>query len=210
MAGFWRRQRDFLVGLLAFVATGGVLILTAPPAQAQFSDSYTFLKGVRDRDGSKVQPLLDKPASVIINTRDPATGETALHIVVRGRDDVWTRVMLGRGADVNARDNQGETSLMAAVRIGWLEGADLLLRQRANVDLANGRGETPLIAATQARNLPMVRLLLSRGADPRRPDRATGLSARDYASRDARSASILRAMDEAKPVATKPVAGPTL
>ena len=40
-------------------------------------------------------------------------------------------------------------------------------------------GETPLIAAVHARNVPLVRLLLEKGADPDRNDNS-GRSARDY------------------------------
>lgn len=196
------------IGLIAFVLTGALLLALTPPARAQFSDSFNFLKAVKDRDGAKVQPLVDKPGSTIINAKDPVTGETALHIVVRGRDSTWTGFMIAKGANLDARDAAGETPLIAATRIGWVEGADLLLGRGARVDLANGRGETPLIVAVQTRNLPIVRLMLSFGADPKLTDNAAGLSARDYAARDPRAAPILKMLDEAKP-APKKMMGPT-
>jgi hypothetical protein len=54
----------------------------------------------------------------------------------------------------------------------------------------------------------MVRLLLSRGADPRRTDNVAGMSALDYARQDPRAAAVLK-MLEAKAAPAKPVAGPT-
>jgi ankyrin repeat protein len=49
---------------------------------------------------------------------------------------------------------------------GYLEGVRWLLDQGGNVNSKNAFGGTALSEAAQLRNLPMVRLLLSRGADP--------------------------------------------
>lgn len=183
-------------------------LLTPAVAQAQFSDSFNFLKAVRERDGGKVTATLNKPGTVLIDTRDPATGEGAVHIVTRGRDAVWLGFMLGRGAKADLRDAKGETPLMIASQLGWSEGAEVLLRRGANVNLAASNGETPLIRAVQNRDLVMVRILLAGGADANRPDNAAGLSARDYATRDTRAAAILKAISDTRPVVRREVAGP--
>ena len=178
-------------------------------ASAQFSESYNFLKSVRDREGAKATEIISKPGTVIIDTRDPSTGETALHIVTKARDMTWLNFLLSRKAKTDVRDNQGNTPLMLAAQLGFIEGAQLLIDQRASVDLANAGGETPLIRAVQARNAPMVRLLLIAGANPRKGDSVAGLSARDYAVRDRRSAAIVKIIDEVKPAkAVAPSAGP--
>lgn len=191
------------------VPTMIVAALLAPSvAQAQFSDSFNFLKAVRDRDGGKVTETLNKPGTVLIDTRDPGTGEGAVHIVTRGRDAVWLGFMLGRGAKADLRDAKGNTALMIASQLGWSEGAELLLRRGANVNLAAANGETPLIRAVQNRDLAMVRILLAGGADASRPDNAAGLSARDYAARDPRAASILKAINDKRPVVGREIAGP--
>ena len=177
-------------------------------ATAQFSESFTFLKAVRDRDGTKVTQSVNQPGSVIIDTRDASTGETAIHIVTRGRDATWLGFLLGRGARADLRDGQGNTALMVASQLRWVEGAELLLKRNANVNLANASGETPLIRAVQNRDLPMVRVLLAGGADANRPDNAAGLSARDYAARDPRAALILKAITDTRPVAKPQLQGP--
>ena len=182
------------------------LLLWPSIASAQFSDSYNFLKAVKERDGSKATDILSKPGSVIVDTRDALSGETALHIVVKRRDITWLAFLLARGAKPDIRDGAGNTPLIAATLIGFVEGADLLLKQGAQVDATNGQGETPLILAVQARDITMVRLLLAAGANPAKTDRATGLSAIDHAARDNRAAVILKLLQDAKPV--KPVAGP--
>jgi len=188
---------------------GAIVTMTVPhAAQAQFSDSFTFLKGVRDADGNKVTAILNKPGSVIVDTRDSSTGETALHIVVKRRDNVWLGFLLQKGAKPDLRDSAGNTPLMLAAQLSWAEGITTLLNRRASVDAANSSGETALIRAVQNRDIATVRLLLAAGANANRPDNAAGLSARDYARRDPRAATILKAIEEAKPVRPAVTAGP--
>ncbi|MEY3905864.1 MAG: hypothetical protein RIR59_687 [Pseudomonadota bacterium] len=175
-------------------------------AHAQFSDSYNFLKAVRDRDGAKATEFLSKPGTVIVDTRDVSTGETALHIVVKRRDATWLAFLLSRGAKPDIRDRDGNTPLIAATLISFVEGADILLKRGAQVDGINGQGETALILAVQKRDVALVRLLVAAGANPAKTDRATGQSALDYATRDPRAGVILKLLQEAKPA--KPVAGP--
>lgn len=192
------------------LAVASIILALAMPASAQqtFSDSFTFLKAVKERDGDKVTDLVSEPGSVVINTRERSSGEGALHILVRGRDLTWLAFMLGKGARPDIQNNRGETPLTLAAQIGWLEGVEQLLGKRAIVDLPNGRGETALIIAAQRRDVPLVRLLLSRRADPKRTDRVAGMSAIDYAKQDPRAASVLK-MLEARAAPAKPVAGPT-
>lgn len=187
--------------LVALVVWPGV-------AFAQFSESYNFLKAVRDRDGNKATEITSKPGSVIIDTRDTTTGEAALHIVTKRRDLTWLSFLLGKGAKPDIRDRDGNTALLLASQIGFIEGADVLIKRRAQVDMANSAGETPLIRAVQRRDIALVRLLLSAGANPHKTDRSAGLSARDYAVRDNRAAAILKLIEEAKPA--KAAAGPKI
>lgn len=200
------RMSGYLSGGLAAL----MAIMSPIAVHAQFSDSYNFLKAVRDRDGTKATEMASKPGTVIIDTRDDKNGETALHIVTKGRDLVWMNFLLARNARPDIRDNQGNTALMAATQLGFVEGAQLLITNKATVDLANSSGETPLIRAVQLRNSAMVQLLMGAGANPAKADTLAGLSARDYALRDRRAAAILKIIDETKPVKAAKVAGPKL
>lgn len=184
-------------------------IMSPVTSQAQFSGGFNFLKAVKDRDGAKVTELIAKPGSgsIIIDTRDAATGEAAIHMVTKGRDVVWLNFLLAKGANANARDGQGNTALMLAAQIGWSDGISLLLQSGATADLANNSGETPLIRAVQNRDMTSVRLLLAAGANPAKHDTGAGMSARDYAVRDPRASLILKTLDAAKPRA-KAAIGP--
>jgi uncharacterized protein len=169
------------------------LALTAAPVAAQFSDSFNFLKAVKDADGAEAEKFINEPGSgsVIINTKDDSTGQTALHIVTQRRDIEWLGFLLGKGAKPNIADKKGVTPLMLAVQLGWGDGASLLLRLKADVDASNRAGETALIRAVQLRNAEMVRLLLKAGANPDKQDAVAGYSARDYATQDGRGNAIL-------------------
>lgn len=179
-------------------------------AAAQFSESYNFLKAIRDQDGAKVMEIIGKPGSTTVNTRDQQTGETALHIVVARRDASWTSFLLSRGANPNLADREGTTPLMLAARLRFVEGAETLIIGGALVDKTNSSGETPLIRAVQLRDLPMIRLLVNKGANPEKRDTLAGMSARDYAIRDGRSQTIIHILDSAKkkPAASGAVQGP--
>jgi ankyrin repeat protein len=185
-----------------------LLAVAAVPAFAQFSESFNFLKAVRDRDGGKVAEIVSNPASTAIHARDGSTGEGALHILVRGRDLGFLNYLLARGARPDLQDNQGNSALNIAAQIGWTAGAEALIARRATVDLPNRRGETPLIQAVQRRDAALVRLLVSQGADPNRTDSVAGLSALDYARRDTRAGPILRLL-QAPRTPPRGVSGPT-
>src|SRR4051812_42316572 len=89
-----------------------IVALVATPLVAQsFSEGYTFLKAVRERDGNVAERILANPSSTAINYRDPSTGESALHILVRGRDLTWLGFMLSRGARPDSQSNDGTTPL---------------------------------------------------------------------------------------------------
>jgi ankyrin repeat protein len=178
-----------------YLLAGALALVAVPVTARNFSDSYLFLKGVRERDAAKVQEIASRPNAALINTRDASSGEGALHILVRGRDLTWLRFLLGRGARPDLAANDGTTPLILAAQLGWIDGAEALIARGANVNLGNRGGETPLIMAVQRGDLAMVRLLLARGANPNQTDNVSGYSAIDYARQDRRTAAILRELE---------------
>ncbi len=197
--------RKSKLGLAAAVALGMAVV----PAQAQkFSDGFNFLKAVKDRNAGEADSILARTGTNVINTKDTSSGDTGLHIVTRSRDRGWLSYLLSKGAKTDQQNREGNTPLSVAAQLGWSEGAELLLRVGAAVDTANSRGETPLILAVQKRDPAMVRMLLSRGANPKRPDNVAGYSALDYARQDARSAAILKLLEAPQVKLKREVAGP--
>jgi ankyrin repeat protein len=193
------------------VAAAALAVTGVPSAAQQFSNSFTFLKAVKERDGNKVTDLTANPgSSIVVNSKELSTGNSALHIVATGRDLTWLSFLMARGARVDQQNLKGETPLAIAAQLGWFEGAELLLSRQASVDLPNSRGETPLILAVQRRDVPMVRLLLARGANPKRTDSVAGYSALDYAKQDRRAAAVLKLLEAPAPKPAKEAAGPKL
>ncbi|WP_405029542.1 ankyrin repeat domain-containing protein [Novosphingobium sp.] len=188
----------------ALIAPIAIVAVLPSPAQAQFSDSYKFLDSVRKKEGDKVTDLLAEGSPNLINTKDQTSGDTALHIVTQRRDLTWLEFLIGKGANVNARNFKGDTPLVVACSLNWIEGVELLVEFGAHVDEPNSTGETPLIAAVHNRNTALMRILLKAGADPDRTDNS-GRNARDYARLDAKAEILLGEIDtNAKP---KPKAG---
>ncbi|WP_373473964.1 ankyrin repeat domain-containing protein [Sphingorhabdus lacus] len=188
-------NKKMILALLAaslFPVASGVI---APPAQAQFSDSYNFLKAVRERKGEEAEKFLSEPGTVIVNTRDSTSGETALHIVITRRDSTWLGYLLQKGANPNLADKKGTTPLMLATQLNYVEGIDLLVKKKVQVDQTNRSGETALILAVQLRNAEAVRALLKAGANPDKKDSRAGYSARDYAKQDGRATAIVAILE---------------
>lgn len=191
------------------IVAAGIAVASSPVGAQQFSDSYNFLKAVKERKGDDAERLLANPSGAVLNARD-GSGEGALHILARGRDLNWLTYMVGKGARVDIQNKEGLTPLAVAAQLGWLEGAELLLRAGASVDLPNNRGETPLIFAVQNRDVLMTRLLIGKGANPKHTDSSAGYSALDYAKRDSRAAAVLRILEAPAAKPQREIAGPKL
>jgi ankyrin repeat protein len=177
----------------ALVAALFVLIATPVVAQMGFSDGYTFLKAVRERDGATAERFLSNPSSTVVNARGD-DGQGALHILVRGRDLTWLGFLLQHGARPDIQANDGSTPLIIAAQIGWRDGAEELLNHGANPNMGNSQGETPLMFAVRTLNLAMVRLLMQHHANPNQTDNVSGNSAIDYAQQDRRASAILQVL----------------
>lgn len=157
----------------------------------QTSPSYAFLEAVKKADGEKVTSLLQVPGTNVVNAQQAGDGRTAMHMVVERRDVDWIKFLLAKKANPNIGDKNGDTPLMLATQLGYLDGMDTLLTYGGRVDEPNRAGETPLIRAVQLRDPEAVRLLMKYKANPDIADHVSGRSALDYATLDRRAGSIL-------------------
>ncbi len=116
-----------------------------------------------------------------VNQAD-STGWTALMYAAQAGPVEAMKLLLQAGADPNARSNEGETALFAAVTAPTQAEARFRLLQAAGVDLnaQDHRGVTPLMVACRYYYRPkLVATLLALGADPSKRD-DNGKTALDY------------------------------
>jgi ankyrin repeat protein len=76
-------------------------------------------------------------------------------------------LLVGRGGDVNAQDNQGKTALLFAAFRCYTDTVELLPDLGAHINVADIHSETPLHYASCSLkdNGKLVKFLLDRGAD---------------------------------------------
>lgn len=101
--------------------------------------------------------ILDEGANP--NAPSRTSGVTALMIFARRDNAAGVELLLGRGADVNAADNTGETALMYAVRGRARRVLPILLAKGADRERANYQGQTAIEIAQRNRYRQMERLL---------------------------------------------------
>ena len=121
---------------------------------------------------------------------EPAAASTRLHGLVETRDVEGLRSLLRDGhVNLAARNGDGLTALLVAARLREHEAAEiirLLTDAGASVDDIDRLGRGALHLAALAGNPATTRVLLQRGADPRRVDARRGATPAHYAAAFAR------------------------
>ena len=127
-----------------------------------------------------VRVLLDAGAD--INAGTPSLGFNALLSAADKGNLALVRLLIGHGADIEARISSGATPLMLAARNGHADVVALLLENGARKDTANAKGVTALIFASIYGHPGAAETLLDAGADPS-VKTAIGRTALDYAKK---------------------------
>ncbi len=88
------------------------------------------------------------------------------------------RILLARGADVNAANKEGETALMVAALEGRTEMVRFLIERGADLEARDVVGATALLYAALGGSLDTIKLLIEKGAnlDAKTGDGQTALS----------------------------------
>jgi ankyrin repeat protein len=73
------------------------------------------------------------------------------------------KLLLAKGADINAKANHGDTPLHAAVQNDYKDMVILLIANKADVNVANNRGMTPLDVADSNNRTDMAEFLRQHG-----------------------------------------------
>ena len=125
-----------------------------------------FEKGKPSDYAAVVKLLLD--AGLPVDRQEPQDGFTALHLAAGSGNVEAARLLLAKGAMVNAPSQDGRTPLHLAAGGSSIELVALLLDHQANINAVQSGHpgkSTPMMYAVQNDRVENLKLLLKRGAD---------------------------------------------
>jgi len=141
---------------------------------AQYWIGQSYFKAEQfDAALSAFQKLLDEyPASTIIPSTklmiervQRAKKYYPLLEAIRKGDTEQVRLLISKGADVNAKDEEDKTPLHHAAEVGEIQVVQLLIKAGADLNIKDKDGESPADCARSNWHTDVVRLLVSKGAD---------------------------------------------
>ena len=97
---------------------------------------------------------------------DATANDGRLADAVQQQDATTVEQLLGQRIDVNGVQPDGTTALHWAAHWNDLKVASTLIRAGANLDAANRYGSTPLLLACENGNAPLIKMMMTAGADP--------------------------------------------
>ncbi len=140
------------------------LIYLADTSILQAAAESDLVRAVLSGEINEVKNALSKGADV--NEKNSQDGTTPLHMAAFFGHTEIAKLLLRNKADINAKDNEGDSPLLAALTNRQKEMGELLVNRGAqvNVKMAKG-GWTPLHLAVLLKDEDLVRLLVEKGAD---------------------------------------------
>uniref|UniRef100_A0A7E4VRA1 phospholipase A2 n=1 Tax=Panagrellus redivivus TaxID=6233 RepID=A0A7E4VRA1_PANRE len=102
----------------------------------------------------------------LLNARDEATGNTALHVATYKASLMGLLYLQGKNIDLNVRNKAGQTALHIYTARTDLGMIVTLTSYNCDLNTANRNGDTALHIAVSNRFIEVTRYLLSVGADP--------------------------------------------
>ena len=147
---------------------------------------------IRNDDSDIMNILIANDADVDIKHTRRGMEETALHYAaITGKTEA-VKLLLEAGANINAKNDRGQTALHVALDIrdyGYRkyglskDTIELLLARGTDVNLKDKAGRTPLHLAVESAGADIVKLLLDKGARFNEKDDESGFTALHHAAR---------------------------
>jgi diguanylate cyclase (GGDEF)-like protein len=151
----------------------GVTVVTGKsrvPLESVICAAQDALTDAKSHPGQAVRfapskgPAEEPPPAPVVQRVAAATSKLDLELIVAARAGNVKRVkgLLDSGADVDARDNRGNTPLIEAAFFKYPDLVQLLLSKGADINARNHAGDTALTEAIRAGHGGVVDLLLSK------------------------------------------------
>ena len=150
-----------------------------------------LIAAVRDNDVLEVQRIMRGHGGRAIGdvNRTDQFGNTALHwAVAQGFDDL-VHLLIEAGARVNVVNEEDQSPLMRACRLGRVKAVDLLLEAHAVASATDRNGSTALMKAAHGGQVVIIEKLIERGAQPSLMD-AHKMTAIHHAARQGQADAI--------------------
>jgi len=167
-----------------------VLGLMITPAITTADSDSDLMEAIRLKDLQRVNAALAKGASVnaYANSLEESYITPLMFAVLSGDEAVEIgKILIQKGADVNAKDLLGWTPLTYAAFYGRSAFTTLLLEKGADPNARSKVGWTPLMYAARSGQTEVGKLLIARGAvaSLSSPDGKTALSIAESNDRSA-------------------------
>ncbi len=156
-----RFKRIFLplaIGMFTFVPAVWIVSIAAGISAGQAGDigaDANLWTAAKLGDLEKIEGHLADGASP--NTQDPATGATPMAMAGWAGQHQAIKLLIDKGADVDARNADGTTPIHGAAFFGHPESVRVLIEHGADVDAKSKKGERAI--DTLAANWPLTQLL---------------------------------------------------
>lgn len=130
-------------------------------AVAFVGPANAFVKAAQEDDLELLTALI---AGQNVNLRDNRSHTTALEHAVRNANREMVQLLLFSGANVNLKNDSGQTVLMMVDNDATSDLIWDLINAGAKVDITDDAGNTALMEASSANNLEALRTLIDAGA----------------------------------------------
>jgi ankyrin repeat protein len=127
-----------------------------------------LINAAREGDAIKVEELLSSKRGANVNydtTKKCSKGQTPLHQALVGGHEAPARLLMEKGADVKAADDQEQTVFHLAALHSSRAMVGLLIDKGVHIEARNKRGRTALHLAVALGSKDVVQLLVDKGAE---------------------------------------------
>ena len=156
------------------------------------------LKNVLRKGGSRIIPYISRylgPETLL-----KCGSSTLIYSLMYSNDSKIIKLLIDKGADINARNDLLETALMRSACRGEYEVVKLLIDAGADVNVTDIAGQTPLINSIGCnrsnKNPEVIKLLIDSGADVNAKEHF-GETALFLAAGDLNNADVVKTIIEA-------------
>lgn len=135
--------------------------LTAAIIQSNTDTAIKLIAGddtlIKNVDAMGRTPLMWAAYTNFLNTKEIEKADDARAPIAK--------MLIEKGADINAVDNDGWSALTWASWTGFVKVTSVILENNSPVNVADKKGLTPLMIASMRGNAGTVQILLEKGAD---------------------------------------------